>query len=378
MTKFVVAGDLHLWPVMQERLRLRGDSFWAAEQVFQYAIDNKLPVVHTGDFFDLGERGGVATVLNWATKWIPRLPGFIYVVGNHDYPGITDGKRNEDWLSSVFDVNSNKSKIIDVSSGCCHNFGGRLVCGFRHQPNRDAALDELHKLEKLLDAPVVLCHQNLRQLLSLEGQWELDADTDFNGLPAGSVVVCGHVHKPFKQVLPNGTVVISPGSTVSTSFDECHDKSFPVITLEGGNVSVERIPLRSRHIVVADVDEGNLAEILQGLQYRGDEQGLPEEVRKPVLYARYPRDSSVLSRLAAECEVKDWHFLGVPTRTTAEGKTEAVREEDQNEESNEIVDAVSRHAEVGTILYETAVELQTTGQVSEAIDRAIKKIMESS
>lgn len=367
--RFVVLGDAHLWPVLWQRLpEARGDAFVAASQVFQYAVQHNLPVVASGDIFNFGQKGGVASCLAFLRDWIPQVPEFHFIVGNHDLTGYTSGTVNEMWMKAfegLADVKHMTEFPYDLGNGEA-SIGGIDYCH-----GRDEFLAQL-ETAKEAKLSVLVIHQGLKEILGYEGAWEVER-SDLDG--AASLVICGHTHVTWEKLNSEGTSVISPGSTIPWQFDEEYEKKFPVVEMQDGTFNaVEWVDIEHRRPIIDKTanNEEERKKVLEFVESYEQVPELPETIRKPILRLRYISDEKFHEKLQELAEDKMILDLTVD-RVQLTGSLNLGKLEDKPEDVDDIVVATHKHTNPGRVR-DAAIEIQRTQDPEGVIDKHVREI----
>ena len=375
MPKFAVLGDAHLWPVLWQRMpEARNDAFVAAAQVFQYAKDAKLPVISSGDILNFGQKGGVATCLNFLQRWLPRLKEFRYVVGNHDLTGYTSGLVNDQWVESLSQTEATPEvrHLTTTASDDAAVCGGVLkVAGIDYCHGRTSFLERLAEVREGPMPDVLVIHQGLREILGFEGAWEVEC-AELDGV--AKVVLCGHTHVSWHRQLDN-TLVISPGSTIPWQFDEEHDKTFPVVEVSDTGATVEWVEIKQRRpiIVATATDAEQRQKILTEVREYQFDETLPEEIRRPILRLRYIAEEKFHEELTVAAE--DRMILDLTAdRIQLTGKLNLGALEDRPEDVDDVVVATHKHTSPGRVR-EAALEVQRMKDPEGVVDKHIQELL---
>jgi DNA repair exonuclease SbcCD nuclease subunit len=240
MAKFIVASDLHIRSKTWARLPLYGDSYVALQEVVELTRQHQADaLILPGDLFSTAfgadTPSNVKELLN-ITKDVREI---VYTVGNHDKTGAPHGSRNPEWVEAL-DVSRSyydNALQLEVKLGSVwHYEDGKVytVAGVKFAViHHTASVEELqNKLKQLARRrfDVLVMHQGLKEMISLEGKFEISSGEVAELLADTGVccVLCGHVHKSKAwEVQANGRVItfISPGATfketLATTEQDC-------------------------------------------------------------------------------------------------------------------------------------------------------------
>lgn len=367
MQKFVTLGDAHLWPVMWQRLpEARGDSFVAARQVFEYAIEHELPVICSGDILNYGQKGGVADCLAFLRDLLPKLKQFLFIVGNHDLSGHTHGVLNCPWL----DAFENMPNVQHLSTTPIE-YAGQKIVGIDYCQGRDALLEKLQAAKKA-EPDILILHQGLKEILSYENAWSVQA-AELADIARISIV--GHTHVEWAKNVRDDRWVISPGSTIPWHFDEEHDKTFPVIGIgDDRAIDVEIVPIEKRRQIFTAVcttpEEKEKA--LQIVRSYEKQEDLPSEITRPILRLRYTADPSFYEKIVEESRNK--FHLDLTVERLRKDKPKEEPDEDQKEDIDEVAAATEKHTDPG-LVRDAALQIQYANDPA-VIDTYVSRILD--
>ena len=359
--KFVILGDAHLWPALWSRVpAARYDSYSAAGQVFNYAREQQLPVLCSGDLLNCGERGGVADVMSFLSDALSEIT-FGYIVGNHDLSGYTSGISNPPWMYILKGYTGNHLAEKVISPG-----EGLKVFGIDYQHGRQRFLEKLNAIPEPVD--ILVIHQGMREWLSFQGAWECQFD-DFKG--KAKLVICGHTH--IREFVEQGDVsFLSPGSTVPWRLDEDSTKQFPVLDFDK-KITVEWVNIRGRQVLdktVLNLEEAE--KLILEIDGSKPDETLPTGLRSPILKLRYMPDEGYYSRIVRICEDRGWLLLADPIRTS-HGQINLGALTKPAADADEIEVATHKHTSPGRIR-EASVEIQRSKDPEGVIERHLQEI----
>jgi len=250
---------------------LRHDSFFAFQQIIDFCLVKQVPLIIAGDVFD--DRRPDSETVCFAVEQMRRMrrDGLYcyYLRGQHDEVG-------RPWLDLGHWPEHMHRKHWAIE--------GVRFYGLDWTP-RDRLAEELAKIPPNTD--VLVCHQVWEELMGKIRQCE----GALKDVPHVSNIITGdyHRHDKFLVKRDNGTdvLVISPGSTNMRTIDEDPCKYFWGLCKDGRWTS---IPIKSREYMLHTVrsEEEFQAALLQIDRCSlGDDETLPEELRKPMCIIRY-------------------------------------------------------------------------------------------
>lgn len=276
---FVFCADLHLEDgAWSSRPGIYGDAYYSFEQIVDYCIEHKLPLIMGGDILEKKQNLArpIAKLCQGLTRMQNANVKAYYIQGNHEYD------RNAPWLSvHPWPAHLHaKSAVI----------GGALVYGLDWQPKGEIQ-------EALKQAPtgmdVLITHQVWKDFMGEIGRTECE----LRDVHHFQVVLAGdfHVTKEVQGVNAQGKPVrmLSPGSTAMQDMAESPDKFFFVIGRDVTGIVFEPVQLKTRRFsnyVVKDVETldrlcaGQLAKDIQAMT-----GGLPPEIDKPLIRIKFDK-----------------------------------------------------------------------------------------
>jgi len=385
--KFVCWGDAHLWPITWKRFsQLRGDSEVAARYVTEYASEKGLPILFAGDIFDHGESGAVARELSLLRNMIGSTD-FYYVVGNHESTGSTAGEENTPWLNVL-----NSYNIIHLQPDTDDYETGLSIAGLDYMPTEELipALDSLRESLNGEKLDILVCHQAIKELFSMDGAYHVDCDQLSS---IAHVVVSGHIHIP-KVWEHNGTTFVSPGSTAVNNWGELvfssgesvgANRGFYVIDYNDGKVTdVERVIIPDSYqrtfFDLEAMDAEGEADVLEAIRTYTPVEGLPPELRTALMRVRYKQASySFAEEMRTLAADNDIVLDLVPVHDATEVNKElAPFVSDSDDLTDSYSKIVDRHIDMSDedseLIKRTVFEILNQGKPAETIDRLVETI----
>ena len=277
---FVFCADLHLEDgAWSTRPGIYGDAYYSFQQIIDYCIENRLPLIMGGDILEKKQNLArpIAKLCEGLTRMQNEELEVFYIQGNHEYD------RNAPWLS----VHPWPIHIHKVP----YNVRGATVYGLDWLPRGEIqeAFKQVPEGTKIL-----ITHQVWKDFMGTLGRTDCEL-TDVYHVPT---VLNGdfHVTKTVTSMNAQGKTVtmLSPGSTCMQDMGESPDKFFFVICAEEtGGFHFEPVPLKTRRFVGYTVkDQETLDELCSG-KLTKDVQGLlgdlPAEINKPLVRIKFDK-----------------------------------------------------------------------------------------
>ncbi len=258
-------SDTHLG-YRQYNLDERENDFYEAfNEAIDKAIEERADVlIHSGDLFDSPTPPIKALyVLKSALKKIEDKMKVFTVLGDHDIP-----KRRGMPPHKLFDI-----RVLGLGKLEWNEVDGVLIAGISNLRGRGVELlkEELNKFDAVAEKykkSVLIAHQAIEKYLPFEGAYELKEDD----LPRKATYYAfGHLHSRLKVRFGNGYFAYA-GSTEIIRRDEISSwsrkgKGFYLVDLDGDEPEVHEVNLDIRPQVEVEVEEENLEEILNYVNY---------------------------------------------------------------------------------------------------------------
>ena len=329
----VLASDLHLdeyaWA---DRPSLRGDSKFAFEQIVEFVIENRLPIIAAGDLID--KKRNDAAPIGFLRRQLDMLQEaacpFFFIQGQHELqpePWVAEIHQWPVWLGERTVAGS--PLVYDLEDS------GVSIAGIDWQP-RDRVAAELARVPQ--GVTLLVMHQVTSELMGSICTPELTGDM----LPDVPLLLIGdyhrHVVKSVTNALGNKTTVLSPGSTNVREISEEPHKHFFLLH---DDLSVKSVPLRSREflcrslLLPEQVDEfvETIQVELRESQDRAAARWLPGTLTTPVLRVAYePGLSDVYARVVRAVGNDAHLFFKELPLLVDEGDEEAIAAEEFREQ----------------------------------------------
>lgn len=277
---FVFCADLHLEDgAWSSRPGIYGDAYYSFEQIVDYCIEHKLPLILGGDILEKKQNLArpIAKLCHGLTRMQNANVLAYYIQGNHEFD------RNAPWLSvHPWPIHLHDTGVM---------FGDFNVYGLDWHPKGE--IQEAFQTLVPEDTDILITHQVWKDFMGEIGRTECEL-TDVHH---ARVVLAGdfHVTKDVQGVNAQGRPIrmFSPGSTAMQDMSESPDKFFFVVGAEGGNIVVEPVQLKTRRFanyVVKDIETldrlcaGQLVKDIQAMN-----ADLPPDIAKPLIRIRFDK-----------------------------------------------------------------------------------------
>ncbi len=288
---FCFTADTHLDICRSVRHpAMRGDSRFAFSQIVTYCVEHSLPLLLGGDIFDKPrpDPGTVRFALDELRRMQTAGLPVYFVQGDHDIDPVQPWPALSDASTHLH------QRVVNFP-------GGIVVWGQDFVPRAHAA-EAFGMVPET--ANVLLTHISWSDLRRIGA-----THADLTMVPHVHHVLTGDYHVACDVTATGASgqtiIAISPGSTNSRALNEPTEKSFVVVGLDGSTrMTWRRVPLRSRRqldVVINTADD--LEQVIRqagtwlAAAYAAD---LPEELRKPVVWAKFRDDiPDAYVRLAA-------------------------------------------------------------------------------
>lgn len=279
---FVFCADLHLEDgAWSTRPGIYGDAYYSFEQIVDYCIEHKLPLIMGGDILE--KKSNSARPIVKLCEGLSRLqaanvPAY-YIQGNHEFD------RNAPWLSvHPWPIHMHEARF---------DINGAQVCGLDWLP-RGEIQEALARVPNTVE--ILVTHQVWKDFMGNIGRTECEL-TDVHHVRH---VLAGdfHVTKSVQSVNAQGDMIVmlSPGSTCMQDMAESPEKFFFVIgrTPRDGHIVFTPRPLKTRRFlnyVVKDqetLDALCAGQLLKEIEEQLD-PSLPGHINKPLVRIKFDK-----------------------------------------------------------------------------------------
>lgn len=276
---FVFCADTHLADgAWTSRPAIYGDAYYSLQQIVDYCIAAKLPLVIGGDVLDV--KRNYATPVQKLCAQMDRMAAaqlpVWYIQGQHELD------RSVTWMSvHPWPRHVNKQTFT---------IGSVKLYGIDWLPRTDiqAALKEVPP-----DTDILITHQVWQNLMKNIGRPECSL-ADVHHV---TTVLTGDFHVTTIETALNAqgimTQLVSPGSTCMQDISECPDRFFYLITAaENGFKAVKR-QLITRRFKAYTITEQSVLDDLCAGGFSADIKtmtgGLPPELDKPLVRVKFDK-----------------------------------------------------------------------------------------
>ena len=278
---FVFCADLHLEDgAWSTRPGIYGDAYYSFEQIVDYCIEHKLPLILGGDVLEKKSNSArpIAKLFDGLSRMRRTGVPVYYIQGNHEYD------RNAPWLSAhdwpiymhvaSFDINGVKVFGLDWLPR------GDIQAAFTHVP---------------VDTDILITHQVWKDFMGNIGR----TDCELTDVHHVQTVLAGdfHVTKTVTSVNAQGKTVtmLSPGSTCMQDMSESPEKFFFVISrMADGTIGYLPQALKTRRFLNYVVKDQETLDALCAGQLAKDintqlDATLPENINKPLIRIKFDK-----------------------------------------------------------------------------------------
>ena len=281
---FVFCADLHLEDgAWSSRPGIYGDAYYSFEQIVDYCIEHRLPLVMGGDILEKKQNLArpIAKLCAGLTKMQDEELEVFYIQGNHEYD------RNAPWLS----VHPWPTHLHNHSAP--RNIRGAQVYGLDWLPRGDIQ-NALAAVPP--DTEILITHQVWKDFMGNLGR----TDCELTDVYHVTTVLNGdfHVTKTVTSANAQGKTVtmLSPGSTCMQDMSESPDKFFFVIGRipTTGEIVFTPIQLRTRRFLNYVVKDQDTLDALCAGQLVKDinaqlDDTLPANINKPLIRIKFDK-----------------------------------------------------------------------------------------
>jgi len=240
---FVFCADLHLEDgAWSTRPGIYGDAYYSFQQIIDYCIEHRLPLVMGGDILEKKQNLArpIAKLCAGLSRMQDKNLDVFYIQGNHEYD------RNAPWLSvHAWPTHIHKRTML---------IGDARVYGLDWLP-RGEIQEAFQQVPE--DTDILITHQVWKDFMGTVGRTECEL-TDVHHV---QTVLAGdfHITKVAEGTNAQGKPIrmLSPGSTAMQDMGEDPHKSFFVICKHDGQIVFGPKKLKTRgalNYVVKDAD----------------------------------------------------------------------------------------------------------------------------
>ena len=252
--KIIHCADLHLDSKMETNFtreqaeERRYEILTTFENMVDYAVENQIQVIIiAGDMFDTAQNQQ-KTIKNRVLDKIKEAKevDFLYLQGNHD---------NDNFFKEMADRPVNLKLFKNQWSG--YRYGGIVITGIEFDGSQDSQIYSGLLLNEN-DFNIVVLHGQI----SKYGEERKVETINLNVLQNKYIdyLALGHIHTYEKERLDYRGVYCYSGCLEGRGFDECGEKGFVVVDIEGSNLSTEFVSNSKRSFHEIRVDISNYIE----------------------------------------------------------------------------------------------------------------------
>lgn len=364
---FVFAADTHLEDgAWSTRPGIYGDAYYSFEQIIDYCIEHRLPLILGGDVLEKKSNSArpIAKLCAGLTQMQNEELEVFYIQGNHEYD------RNSPWLS----VHPWPTHLHNHSAP--RNIRGAQVYGLDWLPRGDiqTALAAVPS-----NTDILITHQVWKDFMGNLGR----TDCELTDVHHVQTILNGdfHVTKTVESTNAQGKPVkmLSPGSTCMQDMSESSEKFFFVIGRipTTGEIVFTPIPLRTRRFlnyVVKDQDTLDAlcaGQLLKDINAQLDDT-LPAHINKPLVRVKFDKNlpDAYLRLLTAVADAAHLFCDALTDRNNPERQA-ANRVASKNELAGVIAELVG----ADTAAYKLATSLLQTENIAKELDAQFSSYM---
>ena len=281
---FVFCADLHLEDgAWSTRPGIYGDAYYSFQQIIDYCIEHRLPLVMGGDILE--KKQNLARPIAKLCAGLSRMQDenldVFYIQGNHEYD------RNAPWLSvHAWPTHIHQRTML---------IGDARVYGLDWLP-RGEIQEAFQQVPE--DTNILITHQVWKDFMGTVGRTECEL-TDVHHV---QTVLAGdfHITKVAEGTNAQGKPIkmLSPGSTAMQDMGEDPHKSFFVICEHEGQIVFAPKKLKTRgalNYVVKDADlldelcVGGFTRDISTLVFGAQAAGYHPDVQKPLVKVKFDK-----------------------------------------------------------------------------------------
>jgi hypothetical protein len=280
---FVFCADTHLVDgAWSSRSAIYGDSYYSFEQIVDYCIENKLPLILGGDVLEKKSNSArpIAKLFEGLSRMRDSKVPVYYIQGNHEFD------RNAPWLSAhEWPIHIHMMPWL---------INGAKVYGLDWLPRGE--IQEAFKAVPA-DTEILITHQVWKDLMGNVGRPECEL-TDVQYV---QTVLAGdfHITKIVESTNAQGQPIkmLSPGSTCMQDIGETPEKFFFVISRDPATSNIVFTPqqIKTRKFLGYSVkDQETLDKLCAGDFIRDIQElktncDLPEFISKPLVRVKFDK-----------------------------------------------------------------------------------------
>jgi hypothetical protein len=279
---FVFCADLHLVDgAWSSRPAIYGDSYYSFEQIVDYCIEHKLPMIMGGDILEKKQnlaRPIAKLCAGLSRMQVAEVPVY-YIQGNHEYD------RNAPWLSvHEWPIHIHRMPWL---------IRGAKVYGLDWLPRGE--IQEAFK-QVPADTEILITHQVWKDLMGNVGRPECE----LVDVHHAQTVLAGdfHMTKIVNSTNAQGQTItmLSPGSTCMQDIGEVPEKSFFVVGRipATGQITFVPVALNTRKFLGYTVKDQEALDKLCAGEFVRDIQAalssrLPDDIQKPLVRVKFDK-----------------------------------------------------------------------------------------
>jgi hypothetical protein len=363
---FVFCADLHLedgaWTT---RPAIYGDAYYSFEQIIDYCIEHKLPLILGGDVLEKKSNSArpIAKLCDGLSKMQSAEVPVYYIQGNHEYD------RNAPWLSvHPWPIHMHEASF---------DINGAKVCGFDWLP-RGEIQEAFTRVPTTVD--ILVTHQVWKDFMGTLGRTECELTEVHNvrNVLAGDF----HVTKTVTSVNAQGQPItmLSPGSICMQDMSESPDKFFFVIGRipTTGEIVSTPVQMKTRGLISYRVETQELLDelcagkLLAEIQAKITEAAnLPAHIQKPLVRVKFDKNLPDAYLRVVTCVGESAHLFCEAIAEKAQQARVASRDAVKNDLLTAVADLLGNSADA----YKLAEALLNSEDPTREIDVLFRNYM---
>ena len=287
----VLAGDMHLLKkpgMWSGRSEISGDDVFALKQIAELAVEKDADLYLLGDVLDsVTNLPRPIVAVQQALGHLADEGRVFFIQGQHELV-VQAHYENHPWLSLVRGTHHVGGKSFD--------FMGYKAFGLDYFP---AAFEALEFSKIPADTEILLLHGTADAAMPMAPHFSMENLEKFEQL---KLVFAGDYHQAIELVSGNIRLFYT-GSTWQIAANEPREKSVLYVEKSDTGLSIDRVPLRTRKILMLSELYNEAGELDVSPLTTDKDETLPKELQLPVLLIDVPTEPQMYEELAKEAHL---------------------------------------------------------------------------